>query len=189
MDNDITKSIEEIVKETTIPESPTKKMMYVVGEVNENATSEALRELIETDWESGITELNLYIVSEGGFLRDCFAIIELMQEVREKYGVTIKTYGLGEVASAGFFLFILGDERRLYPSCRVFVHEHITINDEKTYGERIKADKTEEKEVYENYVRYTAERLDISIRKAKNLLKKNKWLTKKEIRDYNINKG
>ena len=65
----------------------------------------------------------------------------------------------------------------------------LTINDEKTYGERVKADKGEEKQVYENYVRYTAERLELSVRKAKVLLKKNKWLNKREIKGYNITKG
>lgn len=164
-----------------------KKIVYIVGEVNEGTTEQILREVVETNWkEDSIKELDIYIVSEGGYLRDCFAIIDLITLLRKEKNITVNTYGLGEIASAGFFLFLLGDKRFLYPSCRVFVHEHITINDEKTYGERLKADRTEEKEVYDNYVSFTASRLDISITKAKNLLKKNKWLTKKEIEKHNI---
>lgn len=165
------------------------KVLYVVGEVNENMSSDVIKEIIESDWsEDNIKELHIYICSEGGYLRDCFAIIDLIQQIREQFGITIRTYGLGEVVSAGFFIFLLGDERHLFPSCRVFVHEHITEGAEQTYGERIKADKTEEREVYENYARYTSERLGLSLRKAKNLLKKNKWLTKQEVKSYNINK-
>lgn len=165
------------------------KIIHVIGEVNENTTENITKELIETNWkEDNIKELHIYICSEGGYLRDCFAIIDLIEDIREKDDIIIRTYGLGEVASAGFFIFLLGDERILYPSCRVFVHEHITIGDEKTYGERIKADKTEEKEVYDNYVNFTAERLNITNTKAKNLLRKNKWLTKKEVKNYNIHR-
>lgn len=166
------------------------KVQYIFGEINEAVSLELTKELIETDWFGDeVEELHLYICSEGGYLRDCFAIIDLIQMIRSQFNVKVITFGLGEVASAGFFIFLLGEQRILYPNCRVFVHEHITMGSEQqTYGERLKADKTEEKEVYDNYVRYTSERLDITIKKAKNLLKKNKWLTDKEIKLYQINK-
>lgn len=181
--------VTDIEQTATIPSPPSVKVLYIIGEVNESVTEEITRELIESDWiEDNIRELHIYICSEGGYLRDCFAIIDLIQQLRKQFPIVIRTYGLGEVASAGFFIFLLGDERQLFPSCRVFVHEHITIGTEQTYGERIKADKTEEKEVYDNYVKYTSERLGISVTKTKNLLKKNKWLTKKEMRSYGINK-
>jgi ATP-dependent protease ClpP protease subunit len=167
--------------------TPETKALFVIGEVNETTVEGIVKDIVETDWiEDNIKEVHMYICSEGGYLRDCFAVIDIIQQIKMQFNLTIRTYGLGEVASAGFFLFLLGDDRFLFPSCRVFVHEHITINDEKTYGERLKADKTEEREVYDNYVRYTAERLQIGVTKAKNLLKKNKWLTKKEIKAHGI---
>lgn len=165
------------------------KVLYIFGEINESISQETTKELIETDWiGEEISELQIYVCSEGGYLRDCFAIIDLVQAIREQFDIKISTYGLGEVASAGFFIFLLGETRVLFPSCRVFVHEHITMGSEQTYGERIKADKTEEKEVYDKYVKYTSDRLEVTITKAKNLLKKNKWLTDKEIKNYGINK-
>jgi len=176
----------QIIKDST---SDTKKNIFIIGEVNENTTSEIVRELIDINWdEEEIKELNIYVSSQGGFLSDCFAIMDLVLSLKKEHNLKIKTYGLGEVASAGFFLFLLGDNRVLYPRCRVYVHSHITMGEEKTYVERIKADKNEEKELYNNYVIYMSEQLGISTTKAKNLLKKNKWLSKKEIRDYNINK-
>lgn len=168
---------------------PDKKIIYIIGEINDETANETITALLNTKWEEGVKEIHLYITSQGGFLSDCFAIIDLIMHIREKYGVTIYTYGLGEIASAGFFIFIVGDIRVLFPSCRVFVHTHITINGaQETYQDRIKADKTEEKEVYENYMKYTAKQLVISIAKSKNLLKKSKWLSRKEIKDYNIGK-
>lgn len=173
----------------TEEETKVVKILYIFGEINEAISQEVTQELIETDWRGEeIQELQLYICSEGGYLRDCFAVIDLVQAIKDRFQIKVYTYGLGEVASAGFFIFLLGEKRVLFPSCRVFVHEHITLGSEQTYGERIKADKTEEKEVYDKYVKYTSERLELGIKKAKNLLKKNKWLTDKEIKLYNINK-
>lgn len=168
-------------------EDNSKKNLYIIGEVNDGISNELIREMVEIDWEENpIKELNIYINSQGGFLSDCFAIIDLIQEFKNKYNFIINTFGLGEVASAGLFLFLLGDNRFLFPSCRVFVHSHITVSAEKTYDERIKEDNTDEKAIYNNYVEFMANRLNISTAKAKNLLKKCKWLTKKEIKDYNI---
>lgn len=166
------------------------KVLYVIGEVAEDISFEFISELVETEWEKeNITELHIYIVSEGGFLRDCLAVIDIVQHIRKEKNIKVVTHGLGEIASAGFFLFLLGDERWLSPNCRAFVHEHITLGEEKTYSERLKADKTDEKALYNSYVKFTAERLGLSPTKAKNLLKKNKWLSKKEIETYNICTG
>lgn len=173
---------------SVIENQPDKKIIYIIGEINETIANSTVTALLETNWEQGIKELHLYITSQGGYLADCFAIIDLLLYIKNKYKIKIFTYGLGEVASAGFFIFISGDERLIFPSCRIFVHTHITVDDGRTYQERIKADKTEEKEIYENYVKYTSKQLTLSIAKAKNLLKKSKWLSQKEIKDYNIGK-
>ena len=184
--------IEELVENSgslsIIETEPDKRIIYIIGEINEDVANDTITSMLGTNWKE-VKELHLYITSQGGYLADCFAITDLLVHIRNKFGVKIFTYGLGEIASAGFFIFIAGDERLLFPSCRVFVHTHITINGEaETYQDRLKADKTEEKEVYDNYVKYTAEQLDLTIAKAKNLLKKSKWLNQKEIKDYNIGK-
>jgi ATP-dependent protease ClpP protease subunit len=166
--------------------NPDKKIIYIIGEIDQEVANSTITSLLDTNWEK-VKEIHLYITSQGGYLYDCFAIIDLLLHIKNKYNIKIYTYGLGEVASAGFFIFVAGDERIIFPSCRVFVHTHITINNApETYQDRIKADKNEEKEIYDNYVKYTAKRLSLSIAKSKNLLKKSKWLSKKEIKDYNI---
>lgn len=163
-----------------------EKTIYIIGEINESVAQETISILLNANWKE-IKSLNLYITSPGGYLTDCFAITDLLLFIKEKYKVTINTFGLGEIASAGFFIFIAGDNRRLFPSCRVFVHTHITINSEtETYDQRLKADKHEEKEVYDNYTKYTAEQLKLSITEVKKLLKKQKWLSRCEIEKFKI---
>jgi ATP-dependent protease ClpP protease subunit len=162
------------------------KTIYIIGEIDETVANETISGLLAANWEE-VKTLNLYITSPGGFLSACFAITDMLLFIKEKYGVKINTFGLGEIASAGFFIFIAGQKRKLFPSCRVYVHTHITINsDAETYDQRLKADKHEEKEVYDNYVTYTAQQLTLTIPESKRLLKKQKWLTRKEIEKFNI---
>ena len=167
-------------------QDPWKLNLYVVGEVNEGPCEDVIRTLVEADYKK-VKEIHLHICSEGGYLSSCFAMIDIIEQKKAEHGFKVITHGFGEIASAGFFLFILGDERIKYPRCRVFVHEHITENPQsQTYTERLKADKGEEKAIYELYVKYTSDRLKIDRRKARTLLKKNKWLTSKEISRYGI---
>lgn len=164
------------------------KAIYIFGEINENISREVVSDIVETNWDKdNIKTINIFICSEGGNLSDCFAIIDTIELLKESKGIIVITHGLGEVVSAGFFLFLLGDIRILYPSCRVFVHEHITIGAEcQTYGERIKQDKTEERRIYKMYVDYIARRLNITGKRAKNLVAKNDWLTRAQLTEYNV---
>lgn len=161
--------------------------LYVMGEVDSKLTRECLEIINSTIWKPGDI-LNIYICSVGGDIFDCFAVIDIVESIKN-LGVQVLTHGLGQVVSAGFFIFLLGDIRVLYPNCGVYVHEHITIPDkEQTYSERIKADKTEEVTIYEMYISYVSRRLGISHRRTKSLLRKNKWLTIEEINKFNIPK-
>lgn len=164
------------------------KTICIFGEISEDTSASIIPELINIDFEGeNVKELHLYICSEGGYLSHCFAIIDFILALKKQFDLTIYTYGLGEIASGGFFLFLLGDYKYLFPSCRIFVHEHIIINEEpQTYSDRLKANKTIEKELYNTYLNYTAEQLRITKLKAKKLLAKNKWLSKQDIKTYNI---
>lgn len=177
----------EYVQPIIVPEKE-KKFLTITGEIDHTTSKDFIDYTVSRDWEKG-ERFDIYISSPGGDLSDCFAVIDLAEEIRKK-GVHIVTHGLGEVISAAFFIFLLGDERIVYPKCSIYVHEHITMGAEgQTFHERIKADKEEETMVYEQYVKYTAQRLGITNRRAKNFLRKSRWLSRKEITDYGIPKA
>jgi len=160
--------------------------IFIIGEVNAEMSKEIIRTLFEIDWkQDNVTNLNVYISSEGGFLSDCFAMIDAFQFIKDTFNVHISTFGLGECASAGFFLFLLGDTRILFPNCVVFVHEHLTVSSESTYSD-IKRENKHSKTLYEMYVKYTSIRLGLSTTKIKNLLKRNRYLTCAELSKFNI---
>lgn len=162
------------------------KQLYIIGEINEGMSKDIIKALFETNWkEDAINNLSIYISSEGGFLIDCFAMIDAIQFIRDTYDVHVSTIGLGECTSAGFFLFLVGDLRILFPNCRIYVHEHIATLGESSYDDTRREIK-DQKMVYDMYVAYTTKRLGISPTRVKNLLKKNRYLTPKELKKFNI---
>lgn len=167
------------------------KQIYLFGEIDGNVSRECIETLLDIDFvKENIKILKLYISSEGGFLFDCFAIIDCVLDLKTKYNLKIETYGLGQISSAGLFLFLLGDTRILYKNCKVYVHEHITTEENgKTYGERLKEDKTQEKDIYEMYFQYSMNQLNLNKQQVKKFLALNKWMTKKEIEKFNIVKN
>lgn len=178
----------DIRKRVIVKKEKKIKRLVLIGAVEPDMAKEALYDLLEHDWvNEKIDELQLVINSEGGFITDCFAMIDMIELLKNKFNFTISTIGTGMIASAGFFLFLLGDTRTITPNCRAFVHEHITIEEaEKTYSERIRSDKTDQKNIYNMYINYTKRRLGLTARQAKLLLRKNKWLSAKEISNFGI---
>lgn len=163
------------------------KALFIVGEVDDDMCKTVLQTLFETDWKGeNFTELTIYISSEGGSLPACFAMIDAINFVRDAFGIHVTTFGLGEAASAGFFLLLTGDSRAIFPNCMVFVHEHLTVEAGTTsYSDRKKEDKDQDK-LYAMYIDFTSNRLGISNAKVKRLLKKNRYLRPSELVNYNI---
>lgn len=161
------------------------KAMFAIGEVNSQMCLDLIKELLDTNWIE-YSELTLYICSEGGSLPDCFAILDMINFIRETFGIHVTTFGLGEAASAGFFLLCSGDDRAIFPNCQIYVHEHLTIGDgTSSYSERKREDKDQDR-LYTMYINYTAERLGISKARVQGLLKKNRYLKPSELISYNI---
>lgn len=165
------------------------KNIYIIGPITTETIKDVIVDLNEHKNINKLDELNIYISSEGGDLYSCLGMIDFIKQQQKSIGYKISTYGIGEIASGGFFLFTLGDKRFIYPMCRIFVHEHMVIEaDQIPYSEKL-SDLKEEKILNNLYVNTIAESLKISKKDCKTLLKKNKWLTKKEIDRYNIITG
>lgn len=169
-------------------ESETNELnLYVFGLIDSSTSESIIRSLVENESQfDENTNINIYICSEGGELYECFAIIDFFNDQQSRCNYTINTHGLGCVSSGGFFLFILGDNRKLYPKTRVFVHEHLAEGDDVLpYTKKLDGLK-EEKILNKIYIQYVADKLEVSFRTAKALLQKDKWLNDKELQQYNI---
>jgi ATP-dependent protease ClpP protease subunit len=165
------------------------KNLYLIGDIDNIMSEKIITNLLEDDKINTIKTINLFISSAGGCLHDCMAMMDLIDFQREVAGYKVNTFGLGEVCSGGFFMFLMGDERILFPKCRVFVHEHMIVGDEdEPYSKKIE-NMHEDRVLNKIYVQFVADKLGISYKSAKTLLKKDKWLSDKEIEQYNIVTG
>jgi len=164
----------------------TKKNLFIIGDIEDNMTKEILKSLLDDPDINDLKTLNIFIETIGGDLHCCFAILDAIEYLKEQIRFKINTFGIGKVYSAGFFIFLLGDYRKLFPSTRVFVHEHLILNDEASPFTAKLKEFEEDRNLHQIYTTYVMRRLDITSRQARTLLKKNKWLTTKDIEKYNI---
>lgn len=76
-------------------------------------------------------ELLLMICSEGGELQSAFALIDVMQAS----SISIKTVGLGQIASSGLLIFMSGTKGRriLTPNTSILSHQFSWYNEGKVH--------------------------------------------------------
>jgi ATP-dependent Clp protease protease subunit len=162
-----------------------KYNLLIVGEIDDSSTKDVINLFLENDITDK-SDIDIYISSPGGDLHSCFAMIDFIEGKKQELGFNIRTHGLGEVCSGGFFMFLLGDKRIAYPKTRMYVHEHVVEDGGgEPYTKKMKSFK-EERILNKLYVEFVADRLDIPFNSAKSLVQKDKWLTDKEITEYNI---
>lgn len=163
--------------------------LNLIGSIDENMLKSVINGLNEIEDMGDVKVLNIFISSQGGSLHDCFAMIDVIEYLKDRFNFEINTFGLGLVASGGFFLFLLGDNRCSFPSCRFYVHEHVCVDEEELpYSKKIMREK-EDKVLNKMYVHYVARRLNISDQKARALLRKDAWLTAKDLAKYGVVNG
>jgi len=164
------------------------KNIMIIGEITSKLSKDIFASLLDDIEISKVDELNLFINTPGGSLHDCFGILDVIEYQKNSIGYTVNSFGIGEVVSAGFFLFLVGDNRILFPRCRVYVHEHWSEDDGSEYHEK-KKDIKEDDKLNKMYVKYTSERLGISIQRVRRLIRSARWLSDNDINKYNIITG
>lgn len=168
--------------------STESKNLYILGDIDDKNSSNIIQDILEDSWIN-VNTLNLYICSSGGDLHLTLAMIDLLEYYKERNNFTINTYGFGKIASGAVFLFLLGDQRLIYPKCRIYVHEHICVDSDQLPFTEQHISHKEDIKLNELYITWIAQRLKISARKSKSLLRLTKWLTDREIDKYNIVTG
>ena len=127
----------------------------------------ALADLLEHGEEKNLEELVLNIRSDGGNNDDMFALINVLERIK-KQGVKVTTVANSGAYSAGFYIFIVGDERRAYRNTTFL--PHYGSSGDIAFSER---DKKE-----------TRKETDRSNRMAKNLIKKYTNVNDKTIKEW-----
>ena len=110
-------------KEKKSPSSPEEKGVYLfMDEVTTESCKELISFLLTKCWQSPRPkEVQLIINSPGGDLNAAFAVIDIIRGCP----FPVKTVGLGQIASAGFMMFIAGEKghRLLTPNTSIMSHQ------------------------------------------------------------------
>mgnify|MGYP001190576689 FL=1 len=110
-------------KEKKAPPSPEEKDVYLfLDDVTAESCKDLISFILTKSWQKPRPkELQIIINSPGGDLNAAFAIIDVMNGAP----FPIHTVGLGQIASAGFMMFINGTKgyRTLTPNTSIMSHQ------------------------------------------------------------------
>lgn len=105
--------------------SPESSVYLLFGEIDNLSVADASSWLIQTNFlKKKPKHVTLLINSHGGDLHAAFALIELMRGS----SVPVHTVALGQICSAGLFIFMAGEKgyRTITPTCTVMSHTYAT---------------------------------------------------------------
>lgn len=134
----------------------------------------------EKDLKKLLKPITINIVSPGGEVRVCMSIVDMLKSFKGK----IITRGLGEVCSAGFYLFCIGDERIAGKNTQFLYHVM-------SYGDWGKiSDKRETLEflekIQEKLDNLVVEKTKLTHKMLTKYDSKDWWLTAEEAKEFDI---
>lgn len=161
------------------PESDSAGIYLLFGEINTESVEKACGWILSENIADNPPEyLNLVINSPGGSLTDAFALISIMGSST----IPIRTVGIGEVASAGLFIFMTGAKgmRTIDPNAEIMSH-HFSTGHSGTFHELKNLDKqynSIDKRIVQHYKKHTG--LEEKVIREKLLPFQDVYLTSKE---------
>jgi len=95
----------------------------LMDDINHTSCKSVIEWIFECNFSEERPELlNLVVCSPGGDLNSAFALIDVMRGS----AIPIRTFGIGQIASAGLLIFIAGDKgmRILTPNTSILSHQY-----------------------------------------------------------------
>lgn len=94
-------------------------VVFLSGALTENKATSVLRQLWTYHFKQDYTDPIHLIISSPGGRADCmWAIIDTMNSIKNK----VNTIAMGEIASAGSFIFFAGDTRKISENTLCMIH-------------------------------------------------------------------
>ena len=171
------------------PAPPDIRTVALIGEINEERTTDVLIGLImlaEEAKSKGEKPIDFYISTYGGSADEMFSIYDMMKHTKKT--CEIHTIGLGKVMSGGTLVLAAGTKgkRRIGKHCRVMIHNVAAGS----YGElhNMENELKAIQQVQDLYVKAMVKETKFTRRELHKLLERkvNVYLTAKEAIDYGI---
>lgn len=110
-----------------------KRCVYISGEILQEKIMEAKSNLLTLSTEKSDEPIYIIIDSSGGDQTQAISFIDVVNLVRETSEVEVNTVNFGECVSAGFLIFLCGDNRLCLKSSVFMAHESsITVDSTET---------------------------------------------------------
>jgi ATP-dependent Clp protease protease subunit len=120
-------SVVELLQSMSGKDSPEKRSIMFVGEVNEERAADLISALLVLSQDKAENEergedIKLYISTYGGSAHEMFAVYDVMNFCKQF--CDIQTIGIGKVMSAGTLLLSAGTDgkRKIGKHCQVMIH-------------------------------------------------------------------
>jgi len=160
---------------------------FLSGDIDEDSIDKAIKWIVFEHLSAKENEqkvLTLYINSDGGYLSDAFALIDIMRQSK----FTIQTIGLGSIASAAFLIFASGTKGHRYiaPNTSIMCHQFSDSVEGKYHD--LKAQMREGELTNQKMVNLLLQttNLDAKQIRSKLLTASDVWLTPDEMKKYGI---
>lgn len=158
---------------------------FLTGDIEEENISAAVKWIVYENLNPSPNKiLTLYINSDGGYLADAFALIDMMLNSN----VPIRTVGIGTIASAAFLIFASGTkgERYIARNTSIMCHQFSGSNEGKYHD--IKAQMRESELTNQRMVDILKETTGLELKFIKNKLlpPSDVFLTPKELIDCGV---
>ena len=155
---------------------------YFNGSVEASTITPCIEWILDENVKMENQELTLIINSPGGYVTECFALLDIIKGSNLK----VNTVGLGMIASCGLLMFLAGEKRILTPNTYVMAHQYSSGN----YGKyhELLAGRKEEDWFHERLVQIFIEKLDMKRKKIEKLFfpASDVFMTAQEAKDYGI---
>ena len=96
-----------------------ERIIFIDGPIDEDLANEVIAQLLYLDSVDNNKEISIYINSPGGYVHQGLAIYDIAKIIK----APIKTVCIGEAASMGFILMLMGNERYATKHSQFMVHE------------------------------------------------------------------
>ena len=154
-------------------------IIVLPSDIDDDSLLPAVKAAISMGTQRHVDTVRVFLNSYGGDTGQAFQLVEILLGLPQK----VITYGIGDVCSAGVFIFLAGDERIATPRAVFLLHQY-SWGKQGKYHE-LKARRGVEDAYFASVYKYVAERASVEAADLNNA-KSDTWIMAKEAKRVKV---
>lgn len=145
--------------------------VYILGEFDNSISKNIMPNMLkiinsQSNLKNG--KIDFYINSNGGYTHELYGLLSMIALAKSN-GIKIRTFNLGRAYSAGSYLAVVGDERKMYKYAFNLLHLGTTWESNSTI-KQLDRNHTRQKEHFNNLIRIYKEHTKLTERQIKEMM-------------------